>query len=217
MTESPRPEDTHGPGAADASHSPDQELHGARRLVTIPNILSLSRLVLLAPILLLLGRDRGTLALGLMAVAWITDALDGWLARRLRQVSNLGRVLDHLVDKIWIGTVLVMLVLLRDLPAYIAVAVIGRDLLILAGSLVLMKARGTFVSSDVLGKITGFAFALMIIYYTLNLPALAGWKGWMDSTVTVLIVVSFLNYLSVFFRWMSGFRLPAERDENGRH
>ncbi|HDR00031.1 MAG TPA: CDP-alcohol phosphatidyltransferase family protein [candidate division WOR-3 bacterium] len=217
MTEPTQPEVIGDAEASDALHSPDRELPGARRLVTVPNILSLSRLVLLAPILLLLGRNRSTLALGLMIVAWVTDALDGWFARRLHQVSNLGRVLDHLVDKIWIGTVLVMLVLLRDLPVYIAVAVIGRDLLILAGSLVLMKARGTLVSSDVLGKITGFTFALMIVYYTLNLPALAGWKGWVDSTVTVLIVVSFLNYLSVFFRWMSGFRLPAERDDTSQH
>jgi cardiolipin synthase len=192
-----------------------QELSGARRLVSLPNILSLSRLLLLPPILLLLGRNRGTIALGLMIVAWITDGLDGWFARRLHQVSNLGRVLDHLVDKIWIGTVLVMLVLIRDLPVHIAVAVIGRDLLILAGSLVIMKARGSFVSSDVLGKITGFTFALMIVFYTLNLPGLAAWKQWVDSTVTVLVVVSFLNYLSVFLRWMGGFRLPGEHDRPG--
>ena len=196
----------------DLAH-PNHEPGSARRLVTLPNILSLVRLLLLPPILLLLGRDRGEIALGLMVVAWVTDGLDGWFARRLHQVSNLGRVLDHFVDKIWIGTVLVMLVLIRNLPAYIAVAVIGRDLLILAGSLVLMKRRGTFVSSDVLGKITGFTFALLIVYYTLDLPALAPAKGWVDSTVTVLIVVSFLNYVSVFFRWMSGYRLPSERGD----
>ena len=147
-----------------------------------------------------------------MVVSWITDGLDGYLARKLNQVSNLGRVLDHLVDKIWIATVLVVLVSLRGLPVYIAAAVILRDLLILAGSLVIMRTRGSFVSSDVLGKITGAAFALMIVYYTLDLPVLAGYRTLVNITVTVLIVVSFLNYLTVFLRWMGKFRLPSDQD-----
>ncbi|MFO7639246.1 MAG: CDP-alcohol phosphatidyltransferase family protein [bacterium] len=184
--------------------------NAARRLVTLPNLLSLSRLFLLPLILYLLARERDLLALGLMVVAWLTDALDGWLARRLHQVSDLGRVLDHLVDKIWIGSVLVLLVVTRGLPGYIAVAVIGRDLLILTGSLLIMRRVGSFVSSDVLGKITGFAFALMIVYYVLNPPALARFKHLVDNTVSVLIAVSFLNYLFAFLRSMGWFRLPGE-------
>ncbi len=189
-------------------------IHAARRILTLPNLLSLSRLVFLPIILLLLGRGQGIAALILMVVSWITDALDGYFARRFNQVSNLGRVLDHLVDKIWIGTVLVMLVIVRDLPVFIAAAVLGRDLLILAGSMVIMKARGTFVSSDVLGKMTGTAFALLIVFYTLSLPCLQPYKLYVDSTITVLIVVSALNYFTVFLRWMSGFRLPSEKDRD---
>lgn len=182
----------------------------ARRLVTIPNLLSLSRLVLLPVILLLLVRRQGVLALAVMSISWVTDGLDGFLARKLGQVSDLGRVLDHLVDKIWIGSVLVTLVYISDLPFAIAAAVILRDILILAGSMVIMKTRGSFVSSDVLGKLTGFAFALVVIYYTLNLPALAPYEGYVDITVSVLIAVSFLNYLARFLRAMGKFRLPGE-------
>lgn len=195
---------------------PDPRPHdsGETRLLTIPNVLSLSRLLLLPPILFLLGRDQGMVALALMVIAWLTDALDGWLARRLNQVTNLGRVLDHLVDKIWIGSVLVMLVVTRGLPGYIAAAVIGRDLLILSGSMMIMRSRRTFLSSDILGKITGFAFALMIVYYTVNTPLLAHWKNRVDSTVAVLIAVSFVNYLFIFLRWMGWFRLPGERNHD---
>ncbi len=189
-------------------------LLGAARFVTVPNLLSLSRLVLLPAILLLLVKRQGIAALSLMVVSWITDALDGYLARKLNQVSDLGRVLDHLVDKIWVGSVLVTLVYISNLPIHIAAAVILRDLLILAGSLVIMKTKGRFVSSDVLGKITGFVFALVLVYYTLNLPALARYKTWVDNTVTVLIVVSFVNYVTVFLRWMGKFRLPADQNGN---
>ena len=189
-------------------------LLGAARLVTVPNLLSLSRLVLLPVVLLLLARNQDIAALVVMAISWVTDGLDGYLARRLRQVTDLGRVLDHLVDKIWTGAVLVTLVYLRNLPLLIAAAVVLRDVLILAGSLVIMKSRGSFVSSDVLGKITGSAFALLVVYYTLNLPVLAGYKPYVDYTIGILIVVSFLNYVTVFLRRMGRFRLPA--DENGQ-
>jgi len=182
----------------------------AARIVTVPNILSVSRIVLLPIVLLLLFKRQNTAAVAVMLVSWSTDALDGYLARKLGQVSNLGRVLDHLVDKVWVGSVLVTLVFIRNLPLFLAGAVILRDLLILAGSGVIMKARGLFVQSDVVGKITGFAFALMIVFYTLEVPALVKYKSAVDFIVTVLVAVSFLNYLTVFLRRMARFRLPGE-------
>jgi cardiolipin synthase len=185
----------------------------AARIVTAPNILSVSRIVLLPIVLLLLFKRQNAAAVAVMAVSWTTDALDGYLARKLGQVSNLGRVLDHLVDKVWVGSVLVTLVYIRNLPLFLAAAVILRDLLILAGSGVIMKARGLFVQSDVVGKITGFAFAMMIVFYTLEVPALMQYKSAVDSIVTVLVVVSFLNYLAVFMRRMVRFRLPGEESQ----
>ena len=185
----------------------------AARIVTIPNILSVSRIVLLPIVLLLLFKRQNVAAVAVMLVSWSTDALDGYLARKLNQVSNLGRVLDHLVDKVWVGSVLVTLVFLRNLPLFLAAAVVLRDLLILAGSGVIMKLRGLFVQSDVVGKITGFAFALMIVFYTLDVPALMKYKSAVDFIVTVLVVVSFLNYLTVFLRRMVRFRLPGEESQ----
>ncbi|MBM3314132.1 CDP-alcohol phosphatidyltransferase family protein, partial [candidate division WOR-3 bacterium] len=184
--------------------------HPAARIATIPNMLSLSRLALLPVVLLLLFKHQGVAAVAVMLVSWSTDALDGYLARKLGQVTNLGRVLDHLVDKVWVGSVLVTLVFLRDLPLLLAGAVLLRDLLILTGSGIIMKARGSFVSSDVVGKMTGFAFALLIIFYTLELPQLAKYKAAVDYGVSVLVAVSFLNYVTVYLRMMVRFRLPGE-------
>jgi len=199
------------------------EPRNGNRLLTIPNLLSISRLVLLPLVLFFLFRRAAVAAVIVMLISWSTDALDGFLARRLGQVSNTGRVLDHLVDKIWIGSVLITLVFISDLPLFVAGAVIVRDLLILAGSAVVMKFRGSFVSSDVVGKITGCAFALLILFYTLSsdagngflsgiVPRLDHLKVFADYTVLVLIVVSFINYLVVFLRIMVKFRLPGEQD-----
>lgn len=194
----------------DRSPADHADAQSASRLVTLPNILSLSRLVLLPIVLVFLFRRQGLAAVGVMAVSWLTDAFDGIAARRLHLVSNLGRALDHIVDKIWIATVLVVLVWLRGLPLYIAGAVILRDILILAGSVAIMRSRGTFLSSDLVGKITGFAFALLIVYYTLDLPALAHYRSPANIVVAVLIAVSFANYCYVFLRRMTRLRLPGE-------
>jgi len=187
--------------------------HGAARIVTVPNVLSVSRLFLLPFVLFLLYRRSAPAAVAVMVVSWITDGLDGFFARKLHQVSNLGRVLDHLVDKVWVGSVLVTLVFISDLPLAIAAAVLLRDLLILAGSGVIMKRRGSFVSSDVVGKVTGCAFALLILFYTLRLPALARFKPAVDYSIGALILVSFINYATVFLRRMGHFRLPGEEPD----
>ncbi len=191
------------------------------RILTIPNILSVSRLIFLPLVLFFLFRHQSVAAIVVMIISWSTDALDGFLARRLNQVSDTGRVLDHLVDKIWVAAVLVTLVFISDLPLYLAGAVIARDILILAGSAIVMKVRGSLISSDVVGKITGCAFALLILFYTLYadtgnsavgqiLPYLPRLKPFADYTVLVLIVVSFLNYLVLFLRIMVRFHLPGE-------
>jgi len=199
---------------------PANHLRNSGRLLTIPNLLSISRLILLPVVLFFLFRRQALGAVAVMLFSWSTDALDGYLARRLNQVSDTGRVLDHLVDKIWVAAVLTTLVFISNLPLYLAGAVIGRDLLILAGSAVVMKVRGSFVSSDVVGKITGCAFALLILFYTLRAdagallnrvqPYLEQLKTFADWTVLILIVVSFLNYLVLFLRIMVRFRLPGE-------
>jgi CDP-diacylglycerol--glycerol-3-phosphate 3-phosphatidyltransferase len=206
---------TDRPSAA-TEHPPEHNKNGhstAARIVTVPNVLSVSLIILLPIVLLLLFKRQNVAAVAVMIVSWTTDALDGYLARKLNQVSNLGRVLDHLVDKVWVGSVLVTLVFLRNLPLFLAASVILRDLLILAGSGVIMKLRGLFVQSDVVGKITGCAFALMMVFYTLEVPALTKYKSAVDFIVTVLVVVSFLNYFSVFLRRMVRFRLPGEESQ----
>ncbi|MEO0073637.1 MAG: CDP-alcohol phosphatidyltransferase family protein [candidate division WOR-3 bacterium] len=184
--------------------------NGLARLLTLPNLLSASRLLLLPPVLLLLIRGHSVAALSLMCLCWITDALDGYVARHTNRVTELGKALDHIVDKIWVGSVLGVLVSLRNLPIGLVIAVITRDLLIIAGSTVLLKRRGTLPSSDVVGKITGFAFALLILFYTLSIPALLRYKAYVDFAVIILIAVSFLNYLATYLRKMTRICLPGD-------
>jgi cardiolipin synthase len=174
------------------------------RVLNIPNVLSISRLFLLPVILLLLQSRQMFPALALMLVSWITDALDGYLARRLNQVTTVGKILDHTVDKIWVGTVLVMLVATRGLPVLIPALVIGRDLLIVVGSLLILDRRRHIVSSNAIGKITGCSFALLMILYVVdnNWPWMRQPKHVMLWVVSCMVAVSFVNYVVVYVRTM---------------
>lgn len=174
------------------------------RVVTLPNILSISRLFLLLPILLALQAHQTVVALGLMLTSWVTDALDGYFARRRNQVTNLGRILDHLVDKIWVGAVLVMLAATRELPRIIAGAVIGRDMLIALGSLIIIRRQRIVVQSDIIGKATGSSLAILMFLYILD-----NGLRWLKLARTValwvavgLTVASLVNYIVYYFRLM---------------
>ncbi len=171
------------------------------KYATLPNFLTLSRLFLLPLILLFLITGQVVLPIILMLISWLSDALDGFFARRLNQVTEVGKILDHLVDKIWVGSVLVVLVLTKRLPFSITLGVIVRDLLIVIGGSLLVK-RGVIPYSNIFGKLTGFFFALLIIIYTLQIKIAT--KPVLYITWP-LIIISFISYIPFFIHQRSKF------------
>lgn len=177
------------------------------RVVTLPNLFTALRALLLPFILLILLKGEGILAAGLISAAFATDVADGWLARRLSQVSNTGRILDPLVDKLTIGSIIILLVLLRGFPLWIASLILLRDLAILVLGGVLIRRRRIILTSNLVGKATGLVFFLTIILYTLDLqPA-----GQYLSLASVgFIVASSASYLVRLTRILSPqVRLPT--------
>jgi cardiolipin synthase len=117
-----RPEATAPPAARPSS-----------AVVTVPNAISLARLLLMPVCAWLLGTGHYASGLVLTAVVGATDWVDGWLARRIGQVSRVGQLLDPFADRMLIASVAIAL-LIRDVLPWPAVALlIGRDLILLAG------------------------------------------------------------------------------------
>ncbi|MDO8672848.1 MAG: CDP-diacylglycerol--glycerol-3-phosphate 3-phosphatidyltransferase [Dehalococcoidia bacterium] len=101
--------------------------------MTIPNLISASRIVLTPVIMaLLLWRQPGGIfaAAVLLVVGGIGDSFDGYLARRFKQVSNFGVFLDLTADKIFVSAVLITLVQLQMLPAWVAAIIVSREFVI---------------------------------------------------------------------------------------
>ncbi|UCC45610.1 MAG: CDP-alcohol phosphatidyltransferase family protein [Candidatus Zixiibacteriota bacterium] len=181
-------------------------------ILRIPNLLSLFRVALVPVIAYCLWLDDPTatlVAVILLASAGISDGLDGYLARRWDQVSKLGIALDPIADKIMAGSLVILLIIFRDFPIWLAVVIIGRDLLILGLGLVLLSGERIVVPSNLTGKYAFSAIAILLISYVIRHEF-----GIMITTwVTLpLIVASLGNYGHVFMRIRSGRTAPQFKD-----
>ncbi len=116
-----------GPGAA----TPAQDL------LTVPNVITLARLLAVPATVWLILQNRLDLAFLVFAAAGLSDALDGWLARVLDQRSQIGALLDPVVDKALLVCVYVTLAGIQVLPDWLAILVVFRDALIVGGLLLL--------------------------------------------------------------------------------
>lgn len=126
--------------ASGASDNSDEV--AAHRVVTVPNALSVLRLLGVPLFLwLLLGPHADVAALVVLALSGISDWADGVLARKLNQESRLGALLDPAVDRLYILATLIGLTLRHIIPWWLAAVIVGRDLL-LALTLPVLRRHG---------------------------------------------------------------------------
>ncbi len=145
-----------------------------KSVLTHPNTLTMFRIIAAPAIVILLmmpNRFTALLAGLIFSVAAITDYFDGYLARRYGLVSNLGKVMDPVADKLLVSSSLVMLSALGWMPAWIACVIIGRELAV-TGLRNIIAQNKQDVSASSLGKYkTGFQIAA-IIPLTFHYPVL---------------------------------------------
>ena len=110
------------------------DLMGAR-VLTLPNVLTLLRLLAIPVVLLLLFAERDVAAVTVFVLAAITDFLDGMIARRWGGASYLGTVLDPVADRLMLSSVAVVLTIRGILPFPVVAILVGRDVFALVGSL----------------------------------------------------------------------------------
>ncbi len=151
------------------------------RVLTVPNAITGVRLACVPVFLwLLFGAHRQTDAAILLAVLGATDWVDGFLARRWGQVSNLGKVLDPVADRILVGTAVIAVIVHGAVPVWFGVATLTREVVV-SGAVLLLAALGA-ERIDVLWVGKAGTFGLMVAYPTFLLAhGTAGWQS--DLTV----------------------------------
>lgn len=145
------------------------------RIWTIPNILSMLRLALVPVFLVFIVRGDDVVALVVLVVASLTDLLDGYLARRLGQVTRLGQLLDPAADRLYIFAALIGLAARDLVPWWIVVLIVARDIFLLVLGVVLANHGYGPLPVHQLGKVATFAlfFGLPVIMLGFAFPAVA--------------------------------------------
>ncbi len=103
------------------------------RAANLPNLITLGRALLVPVVFWLVVSNKAQAAFGVFLLAGVSDAVDGYLAKRFGWQTTLGAYLDPLADKLLIVSIFVALGVLGELPSWIVIAVVSRDILIVLG------------------------------------------------------------------------------------
>ena len=163
----------------------------------LPNLISLLRIGLVFPVAWMMTEQRYGTALWLALVAGLSDALDGWMARQFGWRSRLGAFLDPAADKLLLMTSYLVLAIMARLPWWLALIVLGRDLVILGGALAYRLLIGPFTAQPRrLAKLCTLVQIVCILLELLRSSALPGLHveavQWL---VAVLTLASGLDYV----------------------
>ena len=178
---------------------------------TIPNLLSLFR-ILIIPVLvyLLMYNDpvSGLMAAMLFLLASVTDYFDGYLARRHRSVSELGKILDPLADKLMVASALIMLAAMDrpnepSVPAWMVVLILAREsaVTVIRG---IALTEGIVMEAETLGKykfiLQSFAVCALLVHYTYGGIDFFAAGMYFLVLSAIIAVWSGVNYHVLFFR-----------------
>jgi len=141
--------------------------------MNLPNKLTIGRLVLTVFFVAFLSTDThwgDVIALALFIIASLTDWLDGYLARKLNQMTNFGKLMDPLADKVLVASALICLIPLKALPAWVVIVIITREFLI-TGLRQLAAGQGVILPADPLGKHKTAWQLITILFFLILLAA----------------------------------------------
>lgn len=158
---------------------------------TISNNISIFRIFLSIPLAYYLLEHNIPIIVLISVLAIISDYLDGYFARGRGEITDFGKVLDPLADKIFFGTAAIVMIIQGLIPPYLAAIIVGRDILIFLGGIYIKSKTGIVMSSNKIGKLAVNVAALVLI------GILLGWDGFYTygSAITaVFFVYSFVIY-----------------------
>ena len=174
--------------------------------MNLPNKLTIFRVILIVPfVILLLGSANGWgwftaifggimeyidyIAVAIFIIASFTDMLDGKIARKYNLVTNFGKFMDPLADKLLVCSALICLVEMGRLPAWIVIIIIAREFLI-SGFRLVATGKGVVIAASWLGKIKTITQAVALVLVMLSTPIRA-WLGFQLDAIVVWISVFF--------------------------
>lgn len=190
------------------------------KVITVPNLLTFLRMALIPVFASLLFYGDSGWALAVFIIAGVSDGVDGFVARRFKQESELGTILDPIADKLLMTTAFIILTLptvlapVRHLPVpfWVTAAVIGRDVLIItvAGAINVMTGFHGFKPSW-LGKLSTFVQVLAV--GLILLAAVFKYSFYLPTVYMIVVLLAFLSGFHYIFH-VARLMKDEEKDVN---
>ncbi len=139
-----------------------------KEILGASNLISISRMLLVIPTAYFLSQINEVESYRLIVIlffvgAYITDLLDGFIARKLNQITEMGKIIDPLADKIFVMMIVFQLFWMEEIPTYYFWIIILRDIIIFTGGIYVSKIIGKVLPSNLLGKITVASIAAFLV------------------------------------------------------
>ena len=169
--------------------------------MNLPNKLTVMRVILIPFFVAALLYDNGSsqtmrvVANVIFIVASLTDLFDGKIARKYNLVTNFGKFMDPLADKLLVCSALICLIQLGQLPAWIVIIIISREFII-SGFRLVAADNGIVIAASYWGKFKTTFQMIAVILMIFNIPALATVTMIMLVIAVVLTVISLVDYVA---------------------
>ena len=170
--------------------------------MNLPNKLTMLRMVLIVPfvVFMLVGQGEGWMkwaALAVFIIASLTDMLDGQIARKYNLITDFGKFMDPLADKLLVCSALICLVELGRLPAWICIVIIAREFAI-SGFRLVASDNGIVIAASWWGKTKTVSQMIMVILMIANLdiPAVQVLTTAIMYIACALTVISLVDYIA---------------------
>lgn len=167
--------------------------------MNLPNKLTIVRMIMIIPFVVIMLMPQTTagkwIALALFAGASLTDLLDGYLARKYNLVTNFGKFMDPLADKLLVCAALICLIELGRIPSWVVIIIISREFII-SGFRLVASDNGVVIAASYWGKFKTTFQMVMICLMIVDLGGVWTWitRGCMWIAL-VLTIVSLVDYL----------------------
>jgi len=182
-----------------------------RKAVNLSNFLSVSRIFLAFIIIELLRRNYNIWVIFTVTfVTALTDVLDGYFARKLNQVTELGKILDPVADKLAIISVGIALVYFRNFPYWLLIIIGTRDIILSFIGLLTIGKFKKVTSSNSAGKLQVAVLTVLIFSYVLNFKPV---QIYLLIISLILIIYSFIIYCISYYRLFRSHFISKQRSK----
>jgi len=169
------------------------------RVKTVPNLLTLLRILLLPLLVVLIIKERFKAALFLFVVCAVTDFLDGYVARRFKSITSLGMLLDPVADKLLTSSTLISLAYVKLCDPYSVIAIVGREEAV-TGMRAIAASRGLVIPASRGGKLKTALIMTSVVLL------LSGLRVWGETLLILSAFVAIYTGVVYFYRFLKVLR-----------